>query len=380
MPYNQLDGACVDALVSPQDNDNTIRVGNHLLGKIVDPYLRELGTDNDFDSYPSTRTSLDTTPIDPMKRTRISEPMSLGIRTIDGLLTFGQGQRIGLQAAAGVGKSVLLGMIARNSEADVNVIGLIGERGREIREFIERDLMEDGLKKSVIVAVTGDNSPLLRVRGAKVATSVAEYFSIQGKNVLLMMDSLTRVAMAQREIGNSIGETPTTKGYTPSVFSLLPKLLERAGPQAEGHGSISAIYTVLVEGNDFDEPIADACRSILDGHISLSKDLAARGHFPAIDVTSSISRVMTDILPKEQVRFAQYVKGLISEYNANIFTIQAGLYTPGVNQRLDLAINMMPAIEAFLRQEIDEDAHYNDTIQSLISLVQTAHLSTQEES
>lgn len=380
LPYHQLTGVSAGCLVSPIKSSDKIKVSENLIGKVIDAHMVEMGTEGIGKPADGIEVPLESPPIDPMQRNRIKEPMVLGVRAIDGLMTFGSGQRLGLMAAAGVGKSVLMGMIARNSEADINVIGLIGERGREVREFVERDLQKKGLAKSIVVAVTGDNSPLLRVRGAKIATAIAEYFSRKGKNVMLMIDSLTRVAMAQREIGNTVGELPTAKGYTPSVFSLLPKLLERSGPQPKGYGNISAIYTILVEGNDFDEPISDACKSILDGHIALSPDLASKGHFPAIDVATSISRVMTDILPKEQIKFVNFIKGLISEYKEQSFYIQAGIYKPGTNPRLDQAITIMPQIENFLRQDWDEKADYNETIQSLINLVHSAHTPSQQES
>ena len=259
-------------------------------------------------------------------------------------------------------KSVLMGMIAENSEADVNVIALIGERGREVREFIERDLGPEGLKNSVVVAVTSDQSPLMRVRGAKVATAIAEYFSDQGKNVMLIMDSLTRVAMAQREIGNAIGEPPTTKGYTPSVFSLLPKILERAGPQLEGRGSISGIYTVLVDGDDFNDPVADCVRSILDGHINLSRDLAAKGHFPAIEVDTSASRVMNDVVHSSHRQIAVRFKELISVHKENFDMIQMGVYTPGSNPTLDEAIALMLSIQSFLKQTREDQSSFSGVL------------------
>jgi flagellum-specific ATP synthase len=291
--------------------------------------------------------------------------MSLGIRSMDALLTFGEGQRIGIMAGSGVGKSVLMGMIAKNSEADVNVIALIGERGREVREFLERDLGPEGLKRSVVVVVTSDQSPLMRIRGAKLATTIAEYFSSQQKNVMLMVDSLTRVAMAQREIGNSVGEPPTTKGYTPSVFSLLPKLLERAGPQRKGYGAISGLYTVLVDGDDFNDPVADAARSILDGHINLTRQLAAKGHFPAIDVTTSASRVMSDIVPQSHWQQANYFRELIGTYASNQDLIQIGAYQPGTNPKLDEAIRLMPLLEGFLKQGIHESTNLDDAFTGL---------------
>jgi flagellum-specific ATP synthase len=289
-----------------------------------------------------------------MTRSRIEKPLSLGIRAIDGLLTFGEGQRIGIMAGSGVGKSVLLGMIARGSAADINVIGLIGERGREVREFLERDLGPEGLARSVVVCVTGDQSPLMRIRAAKVVTSIAEYFSSRGKNVLMMMDSLTRVAMAQREIGLAVGEPPTTKGYPPSTFSLLPRLLERCGPQGPSEGCISGIYTVLVDGDDFNDPIPDAARSILDGHIQLSRSLAARGHFPAIDVGGSVSRVMHDIIDEDHWGLSQTFKTLMGTYQENFDYVQIGSYQSGTNPTLDVALQLMPQIEGFLKQGINE--------------------------
>jgi flagellum-specific ATP synthase len=289
----------------------------------------------------------------------------MGIRAIDSMLTFGEGQRVGVMAGSGVGKSVLMGMIARGSAADVNVIGLVGERGREVREFIERDLGPEGLARSVVVCSTSDQSPLMRLRAAKATTAIAESFSQQGKRVLLMMDSLTRVAMAQREIGLAIGEPPTTKGYPPSVFSILPKLLERCGPQADGHGSISGLYTVLVDGDDFNDPIPDAVRSILDGHINLSRSLAAKGHFPAIEVATSTSRVMRDIVDDEHWQLASTVRQLIGVYQENIDYIQIGSYQQGTNPTLDAAITLMPAIEQFLRQGIDERSSLQEALQGM---------------
>ena len=265
----------------------------------------------------------------------------------------------------GLGEHLFTGMIAKSSEADVNVIALIGERGREVKEFIEKDLGPDGLKKSVIVTVTSDRSPLMRVRGAKVATTIAEYFSSQGKNVMLMVDSLTRVAMAQREIGNSVGEPPTTKGYTPSVFSLLPALIERAGTQMNGHGSISGLYTVLVDGDDFNDPIADAARSLLDGHINLSRDLAAKGHFPAIDISTSSSRVMNDIVSPTHWQLANKLKGLIGFYQENIDVVQIGAYQPGTNPQLDEALALMPKIESYLKQDMNDKSDFEQALQGL---------------
>jgi flagellum-specific ATP synthase len=284
---------------------------------------------------------------------------------MDSLLTFGEGQRIGIMAGSGVGKSVLMGMIARGSSADINIIGLIGERGREVREFIERDLGPEGLKRSVVVCSTSDQSPLMRLRAAKATTAIAEAFSAQGKSVLLMMDSLTRVAMAQREIGLAVGEPPTTKGYPPSVFSLLPRLLERCGPQIAGRGSISGLYTVLVDGDDFNDPIPDAVRSILDGHINLSRSLAARGHFPAIEVNTSVSRVMRDIVDEEHWELAANLRMLMGIYQENLDYIQIGSYQSGANPNLDSAIALMPAIERFLKQGISERSSMDTALEGM---------------
>jgi flagellum-specific ATP synthase len=356
-----------------------IECGDHLLGKVVDPFLNSLGDQKIIAPNDPETTPLDVNPPDPMSRERVSKPLSLGVRAIDSLLTMGEGQRVGIMAGSGVGKSVLLGMMARNSSADINIIGLIGERGREVREFIERDLGQEGIKKSIVVAVTSDQSPLMKIRGAKVATALAEYYSRRGKNVLLMVDSITRVAMAQREIGGAIGEPPTTKGYTPSVFSLLPKLLERSGPQTKGQGPISGVYTVLVDGDDFNDPIADAVRSILDGHINLSRELAARGHFPAIEVSTSASRVMNDIASKDHIALANRLKNYISTYQQNLDLIQIGAYRSGTNPILDQAVAIMPKIQEFLTQQISESSSLEDAVQKLIVLLGGLNESTINE-
>jgi flagellum-specific ATP synthase len=320
----------------------------------VDPLIRPLIGDELGVPERAPLAPLEREAPNPMQRARVTNRLSLGIRAMDGLLTFGEGQRVGIMAGSGVGKSVLMGMIARGSAADVNVIGLIGERGREVREFIERDLGPEGLARSVVVCSTSDQSPLMRIRAAKATTAIAESFSMAGKRVLLMMDSLTRVAMAQREIGLAVKEPPTTKGYPPSVFSLLPRLLERCGPQAHGRGSISGLYTVLVDGDDFNEPIADAARSILDGHINLSRALAAKGHFPAIEVNTSISRVMHDIVDGEHWELAKTMRELIGTYNENYDLVQVGGYQPGTNPTLDVALTLMPSINSYLRQAIND--------------------------
>ncbi len=365
LPYSHLNGVSPGSTIQSVRSFTQVPVGDFLLGHVLDAFLRRL--DGGEMEIPATAAQFD---IDhpapnPIERMRIEKPLSLGIRAMDALLTFGEGQRIGINAGSGVGKSVLMGMIAKHSEADVNVIALIGERGREVREFIERDLGSEGLKRSVVVIVTSDQSPLMRIRGAKLATTIAEFFSTQGKKVMLMVDSLTRVAMAQREIGNAVGEPPTTKGYTPSVFSLLPKLLERAGPQPKGKGPISGLYTVLVDGDDFNDPIADAARSILDGHINLTRDLAMKGHFPAIDIPSSASRVMTDIVPQNHWQQANYFRELLGVYSSNLDLVQIGAYQPGTNPKLDEAIRLMPLIEGFLKQGILESTSMEDALNGL---------------
>ena len=294
----------------------------------------------------------------------ITEPLDLGVRAVNGLLTTGKGQRIGIMAGSGVGKSVLLGMMARHTAADVNVIALIGERGREVREFIERDLGPEGMKRTVVVVSTSDKSPLLRMRGAFLATTIAEYFRDQGKDVLLMMDSVTRFCMAQREIGLSLGEPPASKGYTPSVFSTLPKLLERSG-MAPHKGSITGIYTVLVDGDDMDDPIADSSRSILDGHIVLSRKIAQRNHFPAIDVLQSASRVMRSVIDENQLQWSSQVREWMATYAQTEDLINIGAYVRGSNPRVDQAVAVQDKINAFLRQGIDERADYAETLAQL---------------
>ncbi|MBE3554242.1 MAG: FliI/YscN family ATPase, partial [Thermicanus sp.] len=302
-------------------------------------------------------------PPNPLSRPRITQPITVGVRAIDGLLTLGKGQRIGIFAGSGVGKSTLLGMIARNTSADVNVIALIGERGREVKEFIERDLGEEGLKRSMVVAVPSDQPALLRMKGAYVATAIAEYYRDQGLDVMLMMDSVTRFAMAGREVGLAIGEPPATKGYPPSVFANLPKLLERSGTSEKG--TITAFYTVLVDSDDMNEPIADAVRGILDGHIVLSRDLANRGHFPAIDVLESVSRLMTEVTSPEHQEKARQVRRLLSAYQEAEDLISIGAYRRGSNRETDLAITMKPKLDQFLRQRVDERPTFEETLQFL---------------
>jgi flagellum-specific ATP synthase len=307
-------------------------------------------------------------PTHPLERKRIEDPLDLGIRSINGLLTCGKGQRLAIMAGSGVGKSVLLGMMARHTKADINVIALIGERGREVREFIENDLGPEGLKRSVLIVSTSDRSPLLRMRGAYLAATVAEFFRDQGKDVLLLMDSVTRFCMAQREIGLSLGEPPAARGYTPSVFSTIPKLLERAG-MAPVQGSITGLFSVLVEGDEQDDPIADAVRSVLDGHIVLSRQIAQKNQFPAVDVLQSTSRVMRAVVSPEQVKWAGQIKEWIAVYRQAEDLINIGAYVKGSNPKVDQAIAVMDRITAFLRQGIDEHATLADTLASMNAIV-----------
>jgi flagellum-specific ATP synthase len=341
----------------------TVKAGSQLLGRVLDG----LGQPIDGKPLPLGLEEVPTysKPPNPLTRPRILSPLGVGVRTIDGLLPMGKGQRIGIFAGSGVGKSTLLGMISRNTTADVNVIALIGERGREVNDFLEQNLGEEGLKKSVVIVATSDQPALIRIKGALTATSIAEYFRNQGKNVLLVMDSVTRFAMAQREIGLAIGEPPTTKGYTPSVFAMLPQLLERAGTGPKG--SISAIYTVLVDGDDMNEPIADAVRGILDGHIVLNRSIAGKGIFPAIDVLNSASRVMTDITSDEHLSAVHTFKKLLASYNEAEDLINIGAYKKGSNRDIDLAIRLKPQMDQFLRQGIFEASKLEDAKSFLIS-------------
>ncbi|MEF2244564.1 MULTISPECIES: flagellar protein export ATPase FliI [unclassified Paenibacillus] len=339
----------------------TVQVGSELLGKVLDG----LGNPLDGSFLPSRMPHYSThnEPNNPLQRPRVTEPLSIGVRVIDGLLTVGQGQRVGIFAGSGVGKSTLLGMIARNTSADVNVIALIGERGREVLEFIEKDLGPEGLARSVVIVATSDQPALIRMKGALIATTIAEYFRDRGLNVMLMMDSVTRYAMALREVGLAIGEPPATRGYTPSVFAALPKLLERAGTGPTG--TITAFYTVLVDGDDMNEPIADAVRGILDGHIVLSRQLAHKGHFPAIDVLASVSRVMNAIVPEEQQDAANELKRLLAIYRESEDLINIGAYQQGSNKDIDQAIAYIEEINSFTRQKTTEKVSYDEAQQRL---------------
>ena len=344
----------------------TIGVGKELLGRVIDGLGNPI--DGKGEIKVSSFRSLHREPPNPLERKRINSVLQTGVRAIDGLLTVGRGQRVGIFAGSGVGKSVTLGMIARNTDADVNVITLIGERGREVREFIEKDLGEDGLKKSVVVVATSDKSALVRMKGAYIGTTIAEYFRDLGMDVLLMMDSVTRFAMAQREIGLTIGEPPTTKGYTPSVFAALPKLLERAG--TTDSGSITGLYNVLVDGDDMTEPIADAVRSILDGHIVLSRKLANSGQFPAVDPLQSVSRVMPDIVTKQHRDRTIVFNEILSTYREAEDLINIGAYVKGSNPQIDHALNKISYLRAFLKQDIFESSEYKSTLNRLNEIIE----------
>ncbi|KYO64588.1 flagellar protein export ATPase FliI [Thermovenabulum gondwanense] len=335
----------------------SVPVGENLLGRILDGLGNPIdgkGPIKNLTKYP-----LNNNPPNPVDRKPIKEPLTLGVRAIDALLTCGKGQRIGIFAGSGVGKSTLLGMIARNSKADINVIALIGERGRELNSFIQKDLGEEGLRRSVVVVATSDNPPLIRTKGAFTATAIAEYFRDQGMDVMLMMDSITRFAMAQREVGLSAGEPPVSRGYTPSVFAVLPKLLERAGRGKVG--SITGIYTVLVDGDDFNEPISDAVRGILDGHIVLSRTLANMNFYPAIDVLSSISRLMDEVITEEHRRLSLRVKNILSVYKEAEELINIGAYKKGTNPKIDEALRYIDRVNNFLKQEINEKSTFEET-------------------
>lgn len=365
MPYSEVNEIGPGCLVESTGKPLSIKVGRGLIGNVVD----SLGEKLDHSSLPKglTRYLTDQSPPNPMERPPISEPIQVGVKAIDSLLTVGKGQRIGIFAGSGVGKSTLLGMIARNSDADINVIALIGERGREVREFIEKDLGPEGLKRSIVVVATSDQPALMRIKGAYTATAISEYFRDQGYSVNLMMDSVTRVAMAQREIGLATGEPPTTKGYTPSVFATLPKLLERTGTNK--NGTITAFYTVLVDGDDMNEPIADTVRGILDGHFVMDRKLAERGQFPAINVLKSISRVMNGITAASHKQIAQEIRSLMAKYEENSELIHIGAYKRGTDQMIDRAISYQPKIQSFLKQDVHEVLSRTESIEEMTALI-----------
>ncbi|WP_286908004.1 flagellar protein export ATPase FliI [Clostridium sp. UBA1652] len=363
MPLGELSGISPGCKVVPERKPLSVKCSDNLLGKVLDGLGNPLNEDEiGFgEDYP-----LDNSPPDPLKRRRIKDVLPTGVRAIDGFLTCGEGQRIGIFAGSGVGKSTTLGMIAREAKADVNVIALIGERGREVLDFIQADLGEEGMKKSVVVCATSDKPALIRLKGALTATAIAEYFRDQGKKVILMMDSVTRFAMAQREVGLAIGEPPATKGYTPSVFAKLPILMERSGTSDKG--SITAFYTVLVDGDDFNEPIADAVRGILDGHIVLSRALAHKNHYPAIDILNSVSRLMPSIADDNHKDAASKARDLLATYKEAEDLINIGAYVSGSNKKIDIAVQYNPYIEKFLKQGIKEKCGFDESVRTLTSM------------
>lgn len=366
MPYGESEGIAPGSTVTNESYGNTVKVSDKLLGRVLDGLGQPMdgkGPIKDFELV-----NVYNSPPQALDREIIKTPVSTGIKAIDNLITIGRGQRVGIFAGSGVGKSVTLGMIARNSDADVNVIALIGERGREVREFIERDLGEEGLRRSVLVVATSDQSALVRKLGAFVGTAIAEYFRSKGLNVMMMMDSVTRFAMAQREIGLTVGEPPTTKGYTPSVFGLLPKLLERAGTQ-KGSGNITGLYTVLVEADDMNDPIGDSVRSIIDGHIVLSRALAAKNHYPAIDVLNSASRLMKEIVADSQYANAGRLRDLLATYNEAEDLINIGAYVKGSNAKIDESIAKIDKINDFLRQGIDNSITFENSTKLLEGII-----------
>ncbi|MFZ0451509.1 MAG: FliI/YscN family ATPase [Desulfatiglandaceae bacterium] len=367
MPLSSSDGVEPGSIIVADRYGASIEVGPDMLGRVLD------GLGNPIDGKgpirPQKIKSLYTDPINPLERPRIQKPLDVGIRVINNLITLGKGQRMAIMAGSGVGKSVLLGMMARYTKADVNVIALVGERGREVKEFIERDLGEEGLKRSVVVVATSDTSPLIRIRGAYLATAIAEFFREQDKDVLLMMDSVTRFAMAAREVGLASGEPPTNKAYPPSTFAHLPRLLERAGT-SRGNGSITGIYTVLVEGDDMNEPIADAVRSIVDGHIVLNRKLAARGHFPAVDVLSSVSRLMSEVVDNEHLGWSYEFRGTLADYAKIEDLVNLGAYEKGNNKRADYAVEMIEDLNRYLRQDVKTRSSIEQGLQEMVNLLQ----------
>ena len=363
MPFDSMEGLGVGCIVENTGHPLSVSVDDNILGHTLDG----IGRPTDVETLElKSEYPIDAAPPDPMKRKIISEVLPLGVKAVDGLITVGKGQRIGIFAGSGVGKSTLLGMFARNTKADINVIALIGERGREVREFIERDLGEEGMRRSVVVVATSDKPALIRNKAAKTATAIAEYFRDQGKDVLLMMDSLTRFSMAQREIGLASGEPPVTRGYPPSVYAEMPKLLERAGTSEKG--SITGLYTVLVDGDDFNEPITDTARSILDGHIMLDRKLGHKNHYPAIDVLQSISRVMSAIVGKEHKANAGKLKTVLATYQEAEDLINIGAYKRGSNKNIDYAIDKIDAVNEFLVQDTMEKFDFEEEEEMLAAL------------
>lgn len=366
MPYQDISGIGPGSIVESTGDMLRIPVGNQLIGRIIDGFGAPIDGKGEFDDMQTY--SVQNIPSNPLSRPRIDTRINIGIKAIDGLLTCGRGQRMGIFSGSGVGKSTLLGMIARNIEADINVIALVGERGREVRDFIEKDLGPEGMKKSVLVVATSDQSAMMRLKCPLVATTIAEYFKNQGKNVLLLMDSLTRFAMAQREIGLAIGEPPVARGYTPSIYAMLPKLLERSGNFEKG--SITGIYTVLVEGDDVNEPISDAVRGIIDGHIVLSRAIAMKNHYPAIDILASISRLMSELVDEEHMELARRIRRMLSVYKENIDLISIGAYKANTNPELDHALERMDQINAFLQQDVNESFDYLQTLEQMSAVAE----------
>jgi flagellum-specific ATP synthase len=364
MPLGELGGIAAGNEVVALGKPLQIGLSNNLLGRVLDGLGRPL--DDLGPIVEARRAEVAGTPPSSLHRRRVTEPLSVGVRAIDGLLSVGKGQRVGIFAGSGVGKSTVLGMIARNTSADVNVIALVGERGKEVRDFLERDLGPEGLRRSVVIVATSDQPALVRIKAAYVATRVAEFFRDQGLDVMLMMDSVTRFAMAQREVGLAIGEPTTTRGYTPSVFAALPKLLERTGTSE--HGTITALYTVLVDGDDMNEPVADAVRSILDGHVVLSRKLAAANHYPAIDVLASVSRVMPDVVPASHNAAASTVRDILATYKDAEDLVNIGAYVAGSNPRVDHALARIDQVRAFLRQGIHERSDFTTAERALMGL------------
>ena len=364
MPLASPDGIQPGAKVVNTGEAMKIGVGNQLIGRVLNGLGEPIDSLGEirFSEYRSTHADA----INPLKRKRISEPLALGIKSVDGFATVGKGQRMGIFAGSGVGKSTTLGMMAKNTSADLNVIALVGERGREVKEFIEEILGAEGMKRSIVIAATSEQPSLVKIKAAFVATSIAEYFRDKGMDVLFMLDSVTRIAMAQREVGLAIGEPPATRGYTPSVFAMMPKLMERAGTNE--YGTITGLYTVLVEGDDFNEPISDTARSILDGHIMLSRDLAHKNHYPAVDVLQSLSRVMGDVTTKEHRAAAGVLRNLLAVHTKNEDLINIGAYVQGSDPVCDKAIALMPQINEFLTQSTKDKIDFSETINSLIEL------------
>lgn len=361
MPFGEMQGIREGCPVVPRESAAEILVGDGLLGRVVNAALVPIDGGPELALH--ERVALQAKPPNAMTRRRIAQPFVLGIRAIDGLITMGEGQRLGVMAGPGVGKSVLLGMVAKSAKADIVIVGLVGERGREVREFVERDLGPEGLARSIVVVATADDAPLVRVRAAMSATALAEHYRAKGKKVLLLIDSLSRVAMAQREIGLAAGEPPTAKGYPPSVFAMMPRLLERAGND-EGPGSITGLYTVLAEGDDLTDPVVDAAKSILDGHVVLSRKLAGAGHFPAIDVLQSISRVMSDVASPSQQNIARASREVLATYREAQDLIEVGAYVAGSNPKVDHAIKHIHDINAVLRQAPQERASLQETLEA----------------